>query len=220
MSDMYALTGKPSHRMASKRISTMPLRSLRDHLFKQRHVEVLVIKQIDGELVHVCGAGVLEGAGSVSHMRRELVRDNHAFAVRMHDGNQILQPHDFNRLVLLEDITLSPAGCRPREAVSLEVNGHRYRVAHTPMRCWHFKGHLVLERTPQGMLLSTEDMTMIRAKAHRQPGVCITPSSSERVHKAPSWRGIATSKSHDGMRGVNSQVPQRQGRELELEPKY
>ena len=80
-----------------ERISAMPLRSLRNHLFKQRHVEVLVIKQIDGELVHVCGAGVLEGAGSVSHKRRELMHDNHAFPVRMHDGNQVLEPHDFKR---------------------------------------------------------------------------------------------------------------------------
>ncbi|WP_088742520.1 hypothetical protein [Cobetia sp. QF-1] len=204
----------------------MPLRSLRNHLFKQRHVEVLVIKQIDGELVHVCGAGVLEGAGSVSHKRRELMHDNHAFPVRMHDGNQVLEPNDFNRLVLLEDVTLHPAGCRLKEAISLEVSGHRYRVAHTPMRCWRFTGHLILERTPQGMLLSTEDMTMIRAKAHRQPNVCITPSSSERIHKASSWRGIAT-KNHDGLRSVNApsrsmnnQTAERQVRELELEPKY
>ena len=204
----------------------MPLRSLRDHLFKQRHVEVLVIKQIDGELVHVCGAGIVEGNGSVSHKRRELQRDNHAFPVRMHDGNQVLQPDDFNRLVLLEELTLHPLGCQPKEAISLEVAGHRYRVAHTPMRCWHFRGHLVLERTPQGMLLSTEDMTLIRAKASRQPVSNTARANAERLQKTPAWRNVAprghdvhadgaTTRQRAAARRIDSPT-----RELELEPKY
>lgn len=204
----------------------MPLRSLRDHLFRQRHVEVLVIKQIDGELVHVCGVGILEGNGSVSHKRRELQRDNHAFPVRMHDGNQILQPDDFNRLVLLDDVTLHPLGCLPREAISLEVAGHRYRVAHTPTRCWRFHGHLVLERTPQGMLLSTEDMTLIRAKASLKPTPGSARARAEHVPKTPAWRNLP-SRGHDvhadGAAARQHKTARRfevTTRELELEPKY
>ncbi|MEL0616318.1 hypothetical protein V6243_05690 [Cobetia marina] len=206
----------------------MPLSSLRNQLFKQRHVEVLVIKQIDGELLHVCGVGVLEGSGSVNHKRRELSRDNHAFPVRMHEGNQVLQPQDFNRLVLLEEVQLHPRGCRPREAVSLEVEGHRYRVAHTPMRCWHFKGLLKIERTQQGLLLSTEDMSLIRAKALRRPAASTTSSvSSDRTSPLSSWRNGDT-RSRTGQQGQGAGTTPRKtplelypgARELELEPKY
>ncbi|MBD3894465.1 hypothetical protein IEI94_01170 [Halomonas sp. ML-15] len=121
--------------------------------------EAWAVKQIDNDLLHLCGRGQLE-----SHERnalKALQENRFDGAIRMHDSALVLNTRLFAALAPVEELTLVGQD-------QAEWQGKRYCVSWVPQRCWVYEGRLTVTHgqingIPQR--ISVEDVSAIRDKA-------------------------------------------------------
>ena len=146
-------------------------------------VEVWVIKQVDPDLIHLCGQGALESRGNRRAVLDALARGAYRGGVRMAGGGLGL----FEALVPLDDLTLTDDG-------QARWQDRLWRVSQVPQRSWSFEGSLVAkEVSPVGGsgLISAEDVSGIRQRVDRDtpkaPGpVTFRPDNELEAHPLPS----------------------------------
>ena len=156
-------------------------------LFGKSPVEVWVIKQVDPDLIHLCGQGILESRDKRSAVLDALARGAFQGGVRMAGSGLVLNARLFTALVPLDDLTLTDDG-------QAHWQGRRWRVSQVPQRCWSFEGSLVVkEVSPVGGsgLISAEDVSGIRHRVDRDtpaaPGpVTFRPDNELEAHPLPS----------------------------------
>ncbi len=129
-------------------------------LFGRTPVRVWIIKQIDRDLLHLCGEGRLDTGRKADAVLAELSEGHYQGPVQMGDGGLILNARLFAALVPHDGLHLGADG-------QAHWRGHNWRVARVPQRCWAYEGRLVPQMTPQGRLhlTSTEDLSGIRRRA-------------------------------------------------------
>ncbi|TFH86758.1 hypothetical protein EQG41_10505 [Billgrantia azerbaijanica] len=136
---------------------------------KKKPIAVWVIKQIDDDLLHLCGQGSVEPANKRSDALAELAAGCYRGAVHMAGSGLVLNARLCAALVPLESLTLDAQG-------QAHWQGRVWRVSQVPQRCWTYEGRLTAQRQVQGgqaLLLSTEDVSNIRRQARSSgaPGV-------------------------------------------------
>mgnify|MGYP000096549913 CR=1 FL=1 len=133
-------------------------------LFGSAPIEVWVIKQIDPDVLHLCGLGHLQYHGKRKHILADLARGQFQGGVRLVGGGLVLNARLFEALV-------------PRQALTLADDDHAHwqgrtwRVSRVPQRCWDFEGRLVaqpLGNAGSPSLVSSEDVSNIRGRVDRQ----------------------------------------------------
>lgn len=139
-------------------------------LFGRSPIEVWVIKQIDDDLLHLCGRGTLESRDKRKVVLAALAQGQFRGAVRLAGGGLVLNARLFAALVPLGHLTLTADG-------QAHWQGRLWRVARVPQRCWGFAGRLVVQREANvGVpgLVSAEDVSGIRGRVDhdtpRSPG--------------------------------------------------
>lgn len=130
---------------------------IRKHL-KKSPLKVWVIKQIDDDILHLCGQGVLASTDKPKRLREALETDRYQGGVRMGDTGIVLNTRRLATVVPLDRLRLMEDS---REAA---WQGRRWVVSQVPQRCWDYDGHLVIEKNPLSSspaLVSTEDVSTI-----------------------------------------------------------
>ncbi|APX92987.1 hypothetical protein BWR19_08635 [Halomonas sp. 1513] len=128
--------------------------------------EVWAIKQIDGDLVHVCGRGQLESRERPAKALQALQENRFEGAIRMHDSALVLNAGLFVALAPVEAFGLIGQD-------QAEWQERLYRISWVPQRCWVYEGRLIatfteLNGVPQRV--SVEDTSAIRDKAAAAEG--------------------------------------------------
>lgn len=121
-------------------------------------VPVWVIKQIDDNLLHMCGQGSVEPRAKRSSVLEDLHTGRYEGAVNMANGGLVLNARLFAALIPLEALRFDEQG-------RAQWNGRHWYVAQVPQRCWTYEGHLVAQRQALGnqeQLVSVEDVSGIR----------------------------------------------------------
>ena len=134
------------------------------HLFKTAPLKAWVIKQIDDDVLHLCGQGVLESNEKPRNVKKALEAGRYQGGVRMGDTGIVLNTRLLAALVPLDRLKLVEDG---RQA---EWQGRRWHVSQVPQRCWDFDGHLVTHENPMFTapeLISTEDVSGISKHVDR-----------------------------------------------------
>ncbi|QFU01855.1 hypothetical protein FIU83_09400 [Halomonas sp. THAF5a] len=129
-------------------------------LFGKSPVRVWVIKQIDPDLLHLCGQAELPPEARPKQVLDALARGEYDGAVHMAGGGLVFNARLFAALVPLEALTLDDAG----EAY---WQNRAWRVSQVPQRCWGHEGRLVAEPSHAvggAGLISSEDVSGIRAR--------------------------------------------------------
>jgi len=129
-------------------------------LFGKPPVDVWVIKQVDENLIHLCGHGTLESRDKRKTMLEALARGEFRGAVRLAGGGLVLNARLFAALVPLNELTLT-------DDDQAHWQGRLWRVSQVPQRCWSFDGRLVAQQviSPGGPgLVSSEDVSGIRGR--------------------------------------------------------
>ncbi|MCA1770658.1 MAG: hypothetical protein LC652_12200 [Halomonas sp.] len=123
-------------------------------------VNVWVIKQVDPDLLHLCGRATLEASPNRKSVLAALDEGRFAGAVKMAAGGVVLNAKLFQALVPADQLELLPDGqARWRE--------RDWSLSQVPQRCWTFPGPLIAQRDPtsaSGALISSEDVTGIRQR--------------------------------------------------------
>ncbi|SFT64311.1 hypothetical protein [Halomonas saccharevitans] len=129
-------------------------------LFHRPPVKVWVIKQIDRDLLHLCGQAELDPKAKRKQVLAELARGEYRGAVRMAGGGLVFNARLFAALIPLDELTLTDDGqARWRERL--------WRVSQVPQRCWSFEGSLIAEPASHvggSGLVSSEDVSGIRSR--------------------------------------------------------
>ncbi|MGM0985156.1 MAG: hypothetical protein ACQEXG_17370 [Pseudomonadota bacterium] len=134
------------------------------HLFKKTPIKAWVIKQIDGEILHLCGQGALESNDRSRRVKEALEAGQYHGGVRMGDTGIVINSQRLAALVPLDRLELVENG---RIA---EWQGRSWVVSQVPQRCWDYEGHLVAQKNPMSTtpaLISTEDVSGIRDHVNR-----------------------------------------------------
>jgi hypothetical protein len=147
-------------------------------------LEVWVIKQVDSDLLHLCGRATLEAKPNRKAVLTALESGHFTGAVRMATGGDVvLNSRLFQALVPVDTLQLLPDGqARWREQA--------WQLAQVPQRCWTFQGRLVVRPDPMGSpgtLVSAEDVSGIQQRveqeAPRHPGqVVFRPDNPDEDH--------------------------------------
>ncbi|WP_372611827.1 hypothetical protein [Halomonas sp.] len=126
-------------------------------------VDVWVIKQIDDDLLHLCGQGVTQANARQKTVLAALEAGSYSGAVQMSGGGVVLIARLFDALVPIEALQLLPDG-------QARWQGREWLVAQVPQRCWAFKGKLIAQASPLGGsgLASSEDVSGIRRQAEKE----------------------------------------------------
>lgn len=131
-------------------------------------VEVWAIKQIDRDLLHLCGQATLVTPRKRREVLAALAVGTFQGAVAMAGSGVVLNARLFAALVPLESLQLLPDG-------HARWQGRDWRVAKVPQRCWPHEGHLIAQTSPYGGttgLVSSEDVSGIRQRVDREaPGL-------------------------------------------------
>ncbi|MBB3140681.1 hypothetical protein [Halomonas organivorans] len=131
-------------------------------LFGKPPIRLWVIKQVDPDLLHLCGEGRITPADrrDTQATMSALRRGDYRGAVEMTDNGVVLNARLFAALVPHGELSLGASG-------HAEWRGHSWRVAQVPQRCWTYEGRLVAEPTTLGPLdlVSSEDVSGIRRRA-------------------------------------------------------
>ncbi|WP_302138244.1 hypothetical protein [Halomonas alkalicola] len=138
-------------------------------------IPVWVLKQIDGDLLHLCGSGTLEHQQSPWGALRALRQGRYRGGVRMGDSGIVLNSRLFAALIPLDEMTL-------KEPTRGHWQGREWRVSLVPRRSWEHEGRLVAQRDMSGedeRLISSEDVTGIRD--HIDPQAAAPGSASFRA---------------------------------------
>lgn len=147
-------------------------------------IEAWVIKQVDDDLLHLCGRGTLESRGKRKAVLAALAQGRFRGAVRLAGGGLVLNARLFAALVPLDDLTLTDDG-------QAHWQGRLWRVSRVPQRCWGFAGRLVAQ--PGGNvggpgLVSSEDVSGIRGRVARdtpQPPGAVTFRADDELENHP-----------------------------------
>ncbi|MCK2183304.1 hypothetical protein [Halomonas getboli] len=131
-------------------------------LFGKPPIRVWVIKQVDADLLHLCGEGRIspDGKRARDEVITALRRGEYRGAVEMIDNGLVLNARLFAALL-------------PDDAFHLDADGlahwqdQTWRVAKVPQRCWTYEGLLVARAMAHGDfdLVSSEDVSGIRRRA-------------------------------------------------------
>ncbi|WP_445157817.1 hypothetical protein [Halomonas sp. E14] len=124
-------------------------------------IPVWVIKQIDRDLLHLCGQGSVLPETRRSDVVASLHEDRYQGAVTLGGSGPVLNARLFAALVPVESLALETHG----EAM---WRGSRWLVSQVPQRCWAYEGRLVAKPPPPGIsapLVSVEDVSEIRRQA-------------------------------------------------------
>lgn len=122
---------------------------------------IWVIKQIDHDVLHLCGQGIAEGRQRHKEKLAALAEGSYQGPVRLANSGLVLNSALFAALVPLDAL-------RVDEDERAHWQGAVYRIAWVPQRCWVYIGRLVVQEVlvnGQPCLTSTEDVSDIRAKA-------------------------------------------------------
>ncbi|MBF7052028.1 hypothetical protein IOC61_01685 [Halomonas sp. KAO] len=127
-------------------------------LFGKQPIDIWVIKQVDHDLLHLCGRGTLAAKPNRKAVMAALAESRYTGPVTMaRGGRAVLNARLFQALVPLDELQLLSDG-RAR------WQGRDWQVAQVPQRCWLFEGRLVAQPDPLnggGALVSVEDVTDI-----------------------------------------------------------
>ncbi len=131
-------------------------------LFGKPPLRVWVIKQVDGDLLHLCGEGKIspDGKRAREDVLTALKQGEYRGPVEMLDNGLVLNARLFAALL-------------PHDAFHLDADGlahwqgQTWRVAKVPQRCWTYEGPLVARSMAHGDfdLVSSEDVSGIRQRA-------------------------------------------------------
>ncbi|WP_104203529.1 hypothetical protein [Billgrantia saliphila] len=122
----------------------------------RQSIPVWVIKQIDDNLLHLCGQGSVEPRAKRSDVIETLHAARYQGAVSMANG-LVLNAQLFAALAPLEALQLDDQG-------HAHWRGRTWYVSQVPQRCWTYDGSLVSQRQAQGsqeVLISVEDVSGI-----------------------------------------------------------
>ncbi|MDN3520886.1 hypothetical protein [Halomonas ramblicola] len=121
-------------------------------------IEVWVIKQIDTEVLHLCGIGTLHTEQRPWRALTDLKRGRYCGGVRLGQTGIVLNSRLFAALIPLDSLHLEgPAKAR--------WQGRDWQVSRVPQRSWQYEGRLVAHPEPgggQARLVSGEDVAGIR----------------------------------------------------------
>jgi hypothetical protein len=135
-------------------------------LFGKPPIRVWVIKQIDADLLHLCGEGHVSPDGPrASHgVLTALSRGEYHGAVEMLDNGFMLNARLFVALLPGDAFYLDASGLA-------HWQGRSWRVSRVPQRCWTYTGPLVADPMPHGESgwVSSEDVSDIRRRAESEP---------------------------------------------------
>ncbi len=146
-------------------------------------IDVWVIKQVDSDLLHLCGRATLEAKPNRKTVLAALEECRFAGAVKMASGGAVLNARLFQALVPVEQLELLPDGqARWRE--------RDWSLSQVPLRCWTFQGPLVSQPDPTSVsdaLISAEDLSGIRQRVAKstpqRPGeVVFRPENANEDH--------------------------------------
>lgn len=127
-------------------------------------VEVWAIKQIDRDLLHLCGQATLETRRKRKVVLEALAGGTFQGAVSMAGSGVVLNARLLAALVPLESLQLLPDG-------HARWQGRDWRVAQVPQRCWTHEGHLIAQASPHDSttgLVSSEDVSGIRQRVDQE----------------------------------------------------
>lgn len=126
-------------------------------------VQVWVIKQIDDDLLHLCGQGTTQANEKRKTVLAELENGSYSGPVRMSGGGVVLVGSLFKALVPVEALQLLPDG-------QAHWQGRDWLISQVPQRCWAYKGRLIAQASPLGGsgLVSSEDVSGIRRQAKQE----------------------------------------------------
>ncbi|WP_300272936.1 hypothetical protein [Halomonas sp.] len=175
-------------------------------LLGKQPIEVWAIKQVDTDLLHLCGRATLPARPSRKAVLAALAESRYEGPVTMAAGGAVLNARLFAALVPVDDLQLLPDG-------QARWQGRDWQLAQVPQRCWTYQGRLVTQPDPlggTGALVSAEDVSGIRRQvekeAPRTPGTVVfrpenanedhplvadrddTPTSGPRVKQGRKWR--------------------------------
>ncbi|WP_129138457.1 hypothetical protein [Modicisalibacter coralii] len=124
-------------------------------------ISVWAVKQIDEDLLHLCGQATIETKGTAAELMAALEADTFHGAVRMRENGQILNAAQF--AALIPDTSLDLVDER-----TARWRNRQWHIAWTPQRCWLHTGPLTIQPSRldgQTRWVSIEDVSGIRAKA-------------------------------------------------------
>ncbi|MFO8045250.1 MAG: hypothetical protein R6U30_05185 [Halomonas sp.] len=156
-------------------------------------INVWVIKQVDSDLLHLCGRAILEASPNRKSVLAALDEGRFVGAVKMITGGVVLNAKLFQALVPADQLELLPDGqARWRE--------RDWSLSQVPQRCWTFPGPLVAQPDPtsaSGALVSCEDVSGIRQRVaqstHQRPGeVVFRPDNANEDDPLMSARAEAS----------------------------
>lgn len=129
-------------------------------LFGKPPVKVWVIKQVDRDLLHLCGQAVLDPEARRKQVLAELARGEYRGPVRMAGGGLVYNARLFAALIPLDELTLGDDG-------QAHWQDRPWRVSQVPQRCWGYEGPLIAEQARHvggAGLISSEDVSGIRSR--------------------------------------------------------
>lgn len=125
-------------------------------------IDVWVIKQVDPDLLHLCGRATLEARPNRKAVLMALAEGGFAGAVTMATGGVVLNARLFQALVPMEQLALLPDD-------QARWRGRDWSLSQVPQRCWTFPGRLITQPETTGAfpgaLVSAEDISGIRQRA-------------------------------------------------------
>ncbi|WP_043531821.1 hypothetical protein [Litchfieldella xinjiangensis] len=122
---------------------------------------VWVVKQIDSDVLHLCGQGIVEGKQKHKEKLAALSRGHYQGPVRLASGGIVLNSALFQALIPFDDLMID-------DDDQAHWRDRRFRIAWVPQRCWAYTGRLATQAVlmnGQPSLSSIEDVSGIRAKA-------------------------------------------------------
>lgn len=133
-------------------------------LFAKPPIGVWIIKQIDHDLLHLCGQGTLTSGEKHRALKKALAHRQYRGGVRMGHSGIVLNARLFAALVPLDGLVLTPDG-------DARWQGRSWRVAEVPQRCWAYEGRLVAQSGLSGLagiggLVSLEDVSAIARRVN------------------------------------------------------
>ncbi|PMR68324.1 hypothetical protein [Halomonas heilongjiangensis] len=166
-------------------------------LLRRKSIEVWVVKQIDEDVLHLCGIGTPQTEQKRKAVIEALERGDYRGGVRIGKTGVVLNSRLFAALIPLEALTLE------HERLALWQD-RTWQISRVPQRCWHHEGRLIAHLDPLGNhsgLVSSEDVSTIRdsidpatntpATVEFRPGDALedpTADIHEAIHQARARR--------------------------------
>ncbi|MDN3555124.1 hypothetical protein [Halomonas maura] len=154
-------------------------------------IRVWVIKQIDDDILHLCGIGTPHGEQRRRAVIEALARGVYRSGIRIGQTGPVLNSRLFQALVPLEALRLE-------QGSAALWQGRRWRVSRVPARCWTYEGRLVAHPAlldSRAGWISSEDVSTLRdsiTPCYTPPGMvefkCGAARGDPLAYKAPCAR--------------------------------